>query len=90
MHFVGLVKRQVSLPPGAYVYFEAKRNVNVHIYIYKNIQTNTVGYIQIYHTYKRTGVGSSLIPTRVVDRAESKKKTLGLVGIFRVAYFKFI
>jgi hypothetical protein len=47
MHFVSLVKRQVSLPPGAYFYSEAKRNVNVHTYIQQqhnslHIHTNTI------------------------------------------------
>jgi hypothetical protein len=37
MHFVGLVKRQVSLPPGAYLCSEAKHNVNMHKNTYKDI-----------------------------------------------------
>jgi hypothetical protein len=52
MHFVGLVKRQVSPPPGTYLCSEAKHNVNVHTYTYKHIHTNTERYIQINHTYK--------------------------------------
>jgi hypothetical protein len=42
-----LVKRRVSVSPGAFQPSEAKHNVNLHTYTYMHIQTDTCRYIHI-------------------------------------------